>query len=1709
MHLRRFVVVFVLFWSALSALGLDSSGASTGPLARPSLDPSVQPPILVSIAGGGTVETGERVTMTVTYWGSQEGVTYQWQKDGALIAGATNAFLIIGAATAADAGTYEATVTNAGGSNPASTTLVVKPLAPPAFTAQPESRTVHVNQTAVFTFSASGSYPRTFQWLRNGAPISSATDASLTIEAATLADAAGYSVVVTNSQGAATSGVATLTVNAAVVPVCTSTEPSDVTVTAGGEATFRLGLTAGTPPYTYQWLKNGAAIAGATRDELRFASVTLGDAGKYSIQVVNIAGTATSREAVLTVNPATPVTFQMQPVGATVVEGQSFELVVGAIGSPPITYQWEKDGVPIPDANKRTYRVLTATPAHAGVYRVAVTNPAGTVYSKTATVVVDPAVPPTITTPPASVSIGYFGDIFLTVAVAGTGPFTYQWSKDGVALAEGSSSNYQRTHAQPSDTGSYTVTVANKAGSVTSSPAVVTVAAPRAPTIALQPVSARVPLGQGVSFRATYVEDGTGPLTAQWRKNGSPLPGATTDTYSIQAVKGADAGRYSLQVTGLGGTVTSDDAILTVVVPQPPALLAWSTGIAVTLGKPFEIDTGFMSGTGPFDYQWYLNGTAIVGATGSSYSVSAAKAADLGSYTVRIIGPGGVTFSSEAVTRLEASNTAPWVSTVQLGDIVYFLATQPGRIERYDMATEKWLPTVLLSATQVPTAFLPMTEGVYVAYGRALVRRSPSLAEETAVLNATAQITELCAYDAWLYYFCQDAPNAPRSLNKVRRSDFAAPATVTPYTQITFSAGSRRGYGILDVRSMPTPFTIDANGAFTPVATPDYPYAFPRGSRSYLLAGEAEVATTGGAVFRTSDMSYVASLGQPFLDLVSRSDGATVVFRNNAAHLLRAGDYVETARATVPFVPMRAFGRGTDVFAFGAGAGSTPIAVAKLAPTAFVTPALNPVTTGQGERMSFDGVFFANGIVHLVSRSKQAVVRWSTLTRSYLTAVPLRGTPRRAAHTPGSGRALLYYGDGVITSLPLTVSAPAESTVAVVGNRVGALTDMDGLLLIDALASDIDRYLRVVVGADGQLIYVGHWHNLGTALAWNSSRRRLYAADGASGVAYETVPTTGVFGGMLERRAVGVPPLRLNADGSLIAMADGRVTDAGLDRVGTLANSVLDAAWLSNRLYTLRADDEGEAEVQRWLERTYLQDGSVAVPGLPVAMFAISDKQLVVVTSAQGYLVFTVLNADLTVSTTGGGMEAFAGVYLAKLGTDGAGGDLALLVRANGSAVLVGNVLGTNGGGLLCENVTLGRDGTFVANALDPRTNAARTVSGVINGDGTLSGSVYPLELTFTGSRATGSGGLAGYYVVPPLNGALGGSYGIVAPDGRAVFFAYSGNTSAGGLGTFANGQMTLTPASGAQLTVTIDGGGSVRVIADKTGFAGQKFGGLRDGVRQAMRLFNISSRGRTGDGLNTLVAGFVISGSANRNVLIRAVGPTLSKLSVKEPIADPKLSLYQGSTLLKEVDNWSSEANAADIAAAAKRTQAFELPNPSKDAALYVNLPPAIYTVMVTPAAGSHGVALVEVYDGDDLTGTDQPHLANISTRGWVGTGEDVLVAGVVVSGNTPKRVLIRGIGPRLTDLGVSQGALADPILTLRDSEKVIATNDNWGTQTSGLSADEIIVRSAPTGAFGLLPGSKDAVLLLTLEPGLYTAILSGKGDTTGTGMIEVYEVN
>ena len=265
-------------------------------------------------------------------------------------------------------------------------------------------------------------------------------------------------------------------------------------------------------------------------------------------------------------------------------------------------------------------------------------------------------------------------------------------------------------------------------------------------------------------------------------------------------------------------------------------------------------------------------------------------------------------------------------------------------------------------------------------------------------------------------------------------------------------------------------------------------------------------------------------------------------------------------------------------------------------------------------------------------------------------------------------------------------------------------------------------------------------------------------------------------------------------------------------------------------------------------------------------------------------------------------------------------------------------------------------------------------------------------------------------------------------------------------------------------------------------------------------RLANLSVRTQAGTGDQTLITGFALGGAGTKPLLVRAVGPTLSAFGLADTLPDPFVEIAPlNAAKVTENNNWSGTATLKNAFAS---VGAFPLAtDTSLDAALVFAPGAGAYTAKISDTASRPGLALVEIYD----TGTtNTPKLTNVSARTQVGIDADALIVGFVVSGNVPKKFLIRAVGPTLGAFGVG-GTLVDPLLDVRPlgSETIVATNDDW-RGTAALKAAFTSV-----GAFALATDtSRDAALAIELPPGAYTATVSGKARTTGVALVEVYEL-
>ena len=519
------------------------------------------------------------------------------------------------------------------------------------------------------------------------------------------------------------------------------------------------------------------------------------------------------------------------------------------------------------------------------------------------------------------------------------------------------------------------------------------------------------------------------------------------------------------------------------------------------------------------------------------------------------------------------------------------------------------------------------------------------------------------------------------------------------------------------------------------------------------------------------------------------------------------------------------------------------------------------------------------------------------------------------------------------------------------------------------------------------------------------------------------------------------------------------------------------------------------------------RQNGLALPGATGDTLTLTAATL---TQAGSYTV-VVSNSAASVTTPAATLHvirrSYAGYYFGLLGDRGA---FALHLRADNTGAFLGFTPDSSTG-WVSRAVAVSDDGALrlIATAFRGTAPAGDlTLTGNIADNGQLAATAAPdtafslrgLKTIVTGSALP----QAGFYTAGTAARA-DTLYAIVSDSGRALIA-----TTTGAFLEYRNaarddaGNVVFTdPVAHVSVNATTS------VLAARVTRSGQAatvetYAGapIDSAPSSAQRVTNLSTRTRAGTGDQVAIAGFVVTGLESKPVLIRAVGPALRQFDVTTALGAPRLELRRGANVIATNAGWDSAPNAVEIAATTSLFGAFPLAAGGADSAILTTLAPGAYTAVASAADSQPGIVLVEIYDLDRKS--DAPRLANLSTRALTGSGDNTLLLGLFVSGNLPKRVLIRAAGPALGAFGVS-GFLARPELTVFSGSTALAANSGWSTSPD---APAIAEASARTGAFTFGATSFDAALIIHLAPGAYTAQVSGPGGAAGIVLLEIYEV-
>ncbi|HTO04859.1 MAG TPA: hypothetical protein VL069_14200 [Opitutus sp.] len=460
----------------------------------------------------------------------------------------------------------------------------------------------------------------------------------------------------------------------------------------------------------------------------------------------------------------------------------------------------------------------------------------------------------------------------------------------------------------------------------------------------------------------------------------------------------------------------------------------------------------------------------------------------------------------------------------------------------------------------------------------------------------------------------------------------------------------------------------------------------------------------------------------------------------------------------------------------------------------------------------------------------------------------------------------------------------------------------------------------------------------------------------------------------------------------------------------------------------------------------------------------------------------------------------------------------------------------------IVETLEMGADGRFqkaCAEIVPGSASRTITLSGAVTVSGagapTVSGQLAEIGVTMTGAFPS-SGALTylsgDFFSASAIGANRGNMYAIVGYSGdiQIVFVTPEFVDGARGVLNSA-GLLTMTTSAGRRLEVNVNPQsrtvsavlsplvsaptGAVRTLALATGTGPIEFAGVSQSVISTTRFANIAARAFCTTGNGVTIGGFVVNGAAPKRVLIRAVGPSLSAQGIpaSEVLQDPVVEVYdasRGNVVIQKNDDWGADGNAAQLTQMARDVGATAFASgDTTSAAMMLTLNTGVYSFVVTGKNSSSGVVLLEVYDADSAGASSQ--FVNIATRAYASTGNRIAIGGFVVSGNAPKQLLIRAVGPTLSKMGLSASqVLPDPAIEVYDAVRgntIVATNDNW---TDNGAADAISAAGARIGASPYdKDDSKSAGLLMTLKPGVYSFTARDKNNLNGVVLIEVYDAD
>lgn len=1537
------------------------------------------------------------------------------------------------------------------------------------------------------------------------------------------------SVTVVTAGGGSTATPPIVSLNP--TPPTTSSVNARVTLSANAAAG-----SAATTISNVQFFANGSLVGSASAPPYTFVWVPQA-LGTYSITAVatdNLGASTTSTAASVTVSGVLAVSLS-SPLANASVQVNTPQVVAATASmsnGTVVRVEFFANGTSIGTATSFPY-TITWTPTTPGTYSLSATatdNTGAQAVSVPNVISVGTGTAPnvSIVSPLAGVTVAA-GNIQTIVAnataLSGT-IASVQFFANGVSIGTDTSFPYNQAWS-PTGVGvvELTAVAMDSIGNrTTSAPIVVSVAglSASAPVVSIASPQggASLPVGVATTIAASATDaDGT-IAGVEFFANGVSLGVDNSYPYSIPFVPAA-TGNYSLtaRATDNGGNMADSAPVVVSVsggTAPAVAIVGPASGSVLNVNTPQTIlvnatsPSGFITGV-----QFLINGTTL--ATGTSFPYSTAwTPGAIGTYSLVARAAdnlGNVTESSPVlVTVIAGSPSLPTVAltstpngtnvTVNSPVFVSANANDPdGLVSNVEFFVNNQ-PIGSKSAAPYFVTWVPTTTGAYNIKAVATDDAGNRVTSSSSALTVVAQSGALPSTGLTFNDPSVDTPTG------------ATPPT-TALTPVKVDFGSKliiRAAAVKDDGTI-TNVQFYANGTnIGSLTAPPFFTTYQLNTLSDVVLTALVTDSSGNTVYTNPilvDTQPATGAAGALVTLVSPLDGSTYVTGGqiifSATHnfgnvvppkidfYVNGSQFTTVSTATgtgasAPYQFVVGMTRAGTYIIHAVGRSSTTTTVSapvrivvtsSQAPNITLTsPAAGtPYTVGTSLTIAANAVsgtglissvqFFVNGAALSTKTTSPYTAAWNPGAAGKYTLTAL------ATDDSGNQTLSAPLAITLASNLPPTVSITSPSS----GTTVGGGT----IVNLTAAAADADGKVESVR-------FLSNGNLVGTASAAPFSTSWTPTAAGSYSVIAQATDNSG--------NVTNSAPIAINVTGNqgpVVALAS--PSNGSVVRVGSGATLTATASDADGTIASVQFFANGVSVGSAVTTLPYRAQWTPTAEGIYRLTSVAVDNAGAVTTSSA----LTVL----AVSSASGGSDT---IYTGDYSGSGEIGRFAVITVRGKTAAFIGYSttavaktyyfpgLSVDGGGNFSATDSLGRV-LLSANANDTG------VSGSLD-----AGRVFVIGINaglFPAARAVAAGYYAGNITGRPASTLAA----IVGADGSITVYAADGTFQTAGAGSVdASGNFTVNTSAGVRFTGKAD---------PATGFITGTLSGANGGTFTAATssgvsfsdgfLRNLSTRGQVGTGSNILIAGFVVGGTVPKQVLIRAIGPTLSGFGLTGALTDPQLQVFNSSSALVVANNnWGG---AGDVISASAQVGAFPLAANSLDAVVLASLAPGAYTAQVSGAGGGTGIALVELYDVDTLSPFSTQKVMNVATRGVVGTEQGQLIAGFVVSGNTAKKVLVRAVGPTLAAAPFNvAGVLADPALRIvRSDNVVVRENDNW---EAGNDAALVAEASVRVGAFPLAAGSKDAAILINLPPGTYNAQATGSGTTTGVALIEVYEV-